>query len=75
MSSMSHNNGVVIKFGNEHVLESMESLLDVNDDGAGALNLAFHPINPLVPLKIYFVTKSCVTSVMNPSFKSMVTKP
>jgi len=51
MSSMSHNNGVVIKFGSEHVLESMESLLDANDDGAGALNLTLHLINPLYPSK------------------------
>jgi hypothetical protein len=65
MSSISHNNGVVIKFGSEHVLESMEFLLDANDDGASALNLTLHLINPLVPLKISFVIKYCVTSIMN----------
>jgi hypothetical protein len=53
---MSHNNGLVIKFGSEHVLEYMESLLDVNDNGAGALNFTLHLINPLVLLKVSFVT-------------------
>ncbi len=69
---MSHNNGVVIKFGSEHVFEYMESLLDANDDGASALNFTFHLINPLVPLKVSFVIEYCVTSIMNPNFKYMV---
>jgi hypothetical protein len=63
MSSMSHNNGVMIKFGSEHVFESMESFLDVNDNGVGALNLALYLINPLIPFKISFVTKSFFTSI------------
>ncbi len=42
MSSMSHNNGVMIKFGSKHVFECMESFLDVNDNGVGALKLTFH---------------------------------
>lgn len=63
MSSTSHNNSVMIKFGSEHVLKSVESLLDVNDNGVGALNLALYLINPLIPFKISFVTKSFFTSI------------
>jgi len=72
---MSHDRGVAIKLSDELFMNLNNSPPnDENDDGVG-LNFTPHLINPLIPFKVSLVTKSCVIFMVNPNFKSMVTKP
>ncbi len=65
MSSMSHNNGVMTRFCGELVFGSQKSPLDECDGGVGGLKFTPHLISPLIPFKIFPITKSCVISVIH----------
>jgi hypothetical protein len=39
------------------------------------LNFTPHLVNPLVPLKVSLIMKSCAIFMVNPNFKYGVTKP
>ncbi len=66
MPSMSHNNGVLIKFGGE--LESKYEEFPSNDDegGVGGLNYTPCMMKLLVIMSLSLSLEFCVISVMNP---------
>jgi hypothetical protein len=74
MSSMLHNNIAMIKLDGELVFEFEESPWDEIDSRVGALNLTPHQVKQLIPFKVSFVIKFCVTFVMTPNPKCKVIK-
>jgi hypothetical protein len=71
---MLHNSNTMIKFDGELVFEFEEYPQNEIDGRVGGLNLTPHQVNQLVPFKVSFVIKFCVTSVMTPNPKCKVMK-
>jgi hypothetical protein len=66
MSSMLHNNNVIIKLDGELIFEFEESPQDENDGRVGGLSLTTLQINQLIPFKMSLIIKFCVTFMVTP---------
>jgi hypothetical protein len=68
MSSISFNNGVMIKLGGEPIFKFEDSLRDEDDDGVSDMNCTLCLVKPLILFKIFLSLESCVTYAVNMLF-------